>query len=39
MVMEVGDAFGPIPIPIPVAGSGAKYAFIKTWLESQTVDW
>jgi hypothetical protein len=37
MVMEVGDAFSPIPIP--VAGSGAKYAFIKTWLESQTVDW
>jgi hypothetical protein len=35
MVMEVGDAFGPIP----VAGSRAKYAFIETWLESPTVDW
>jgi carboxylesterase type B len=35
MVMEVGDAFGPIP----VAGSQAKYEFIKKWLESQTMDW
>lgn len=34
-VIEVGDAFRPIP----VAGSAAKYAFIKAWLESQAVDW